>query len=213
MAIFASSSTSVNSRRVNLAALVRVENLGPAVLRQRLLDRFDAEGRLHCDRDAMGQDPSAEHIDDRREIDEATPHRNVGDVHCPRLVGPLDLQSAQQVRVDLVTRCRLARVRATIDRLDPHALHQRRDVAATGVYALPPQQRSQHTRSREGIIEMQLIEPTHQGKVLGRNWPRFIVDRAASQLQDLRLAHDRKIMTAVDHRFALSRPALVCAFR
>ncbi|MHC2395004.1 hypothetical protein ACVMFA_007425 [Bradyrhizobium liaoningense] len=66
-------------------------------------------------------------------------------------------------------------------RLDPHALHQRRDVAATGVYALPPQQRSQHTRSREGIIEMQLIEPTHQGKVLGRNWPRFIVDRAASQ--------------------------------
>ncbi|MEZ0086721.1 hypothetical protein ABIF72_009242 [Bradyrhizobium japonicum] len=22
---------------------------------------------------------------------------------------------------------------------------------------------------------MQLIEPTHQGKVLGRNWPRFIV--------------------------------------
>ncbi|MEY9491129.1 hypothetical protein ABIF33_000149 [Bradyrhizobium elkanii] len=159
----------------------------------------------------MGQDPSAEHIDDRREIDEATPHRNVGGVHCPRMVGPLDLQSAQQVRVDLVTRSRLARVRATIDRLDPHALHQRRDVAATGVYALPPQQRSQHTRSREGIIEMQLIEPTHQGKVLGRNWPRFIVDRAASQLQDLRLAHDRKIMTAVDHRFALSRPALVSA--
>ncbi len=127
------------------------------------------------------------------------------------MVGPLDLQSAQQVRVDLVTRSRLARVRATIDRLDPHALHQRRDVAATGVYALPPQQRSQHTRSREGIIEMQLIEPTHQGKVLGRNWPRFIVDRAASQLQDLRLAHDRKIMIAVDHRFALSRPALVSA--
>ncbi|MHC2562125.1 hypothetical protein ACVIVD_004119 [Bradyrhizobium liaoningense] len=58
---------------------------------------------------------------------------------------------------------------------------------------------------------MQLIEPTHQGKVLGRNWPRFIVDRAASQLQDLRLAHDRKIMIAVDHRFALSRPALVSA--
>jgi len=74
------------------AALVRVENLGPAMLCQRLLERFNAECRLHRDRYAMGRDPSAEHIDNRCEVDEATPHPNIGDVHRPRLVGPLDLQ-------------------------------------------------------------------------------------------------------------------------
>src|SRR3954469_12435215 len=98
MAIFASSSTSVNSRLVNWLPWSVLKIAGLPCFANASWTAFDAEGRLHYDRDAMGQDPSAEHIDDRREIDETTPHRNVGDVHCPRMVAPLDLQSAQQVR-------------------------------------------------------------------------------------------------------------------
>ena len=55
----------------------------------------------------------------------------------------------------------LAGVRAAIDRLDPHALHQRRDMPAADRDALAPQQIAQHPRARERILEMQFVEPPH----------------------------------------------------
>ena len=58
---------------------------------------------------------------------------------------------------------------------------------------------------------MQLVEATHERKVPGRNRPRHIIDRAAGELQDLRLARHWEIVIAVDHRFTLSRPALLSA--
>jgi hypothetical protein len=74
----------------------------------------------------MRQNPPARDVDHGGEINEAARHRNVGDVHRPHMIGALDLLSPQQIRINLVTRRRLAGVRAAIDRLDPHALHQRR---------------------------------------------------------------------------------------
>ena len=85
-----------------LTALIRIENVGPSLPGQRFLERLDAEGRFHRDRDAMGQHASAEDIDDRRQIDEAAPHRDVADVRRPDLVRSFDLHPAQQVVIDLV---------------------------------------------------------------------------------------------------------------
>jgi hypothetical protein len=106
-----------------LAALVGIENLGPAVPGERLLDRCEAELDLHRDRDAPRQDPAAEPVDNRGQVDEAVGHRDVGDVHRPHLVGPRDRQPTQQVRVDLMTPSRLRRVWTTIERCDAHPLH------------------------------------------------------------------------------------------
>src|SRR5260370_28414316 len=44
-----------------------------------------------------------------------------------------------------------------------------------------------------------------------RHRARQIIDAAAADLQNFRLPGDRQIVLAVDHRFALSNPALVSA--
>ena len=159
----------------------------------------------------MRKDAAARHVDDRREIDEAAPHRDVADVHRPDMIRPVDLHAAQKIRVDLVARRRLARIRPPIDRLDPHPLHQRRDMPAADDDALAPQQIAQHPRSGEGIIEMQFVETPHQLQVLGRHRPRLVIDRAPRKAEHPGLPFDREGVAAIDHRFALSRPALLSA--
>src|SRR3954454_9109357 len=58
---------------------------------------------------------------------------------------------------------------------------------------------------------MQLVDPTHDGEVGYRYRAWQVIDAAAADLANLRLFDDRQIVLAVDHRFALSKPALVSA--
>src|SRR3974377_2353032 len=159
----------------------------------------------------MRKNPPARPVDDRREIDEALRHRNVGYVHRPDMVGLFDLQLAQEIGINLVSRRGLAGVRAPIDRLDPHALHQCHDMAAANRNALAVQQIAQHSAPRERVIQMQLVDPPHDLQVLDRDGPRLVIDGGPADVQSLRLPGDGKIVIAVDHRFALSMPALVSA--
>src|SRR5271154_5350409 len=53
-----------------LAALVAVEDVRLATLGQGLLQRLDAEVGFHRDRHPMRENPPAEHVDDRRQVDE-----------------------------------------------------------------------------------------------------------------------------------------------
>ena len=76
---------------------------------------------------------------------------------------------------------------------------------------LGSQQASQHPRAGEGELQMQPVETPHDRKVGLRHRPRQVVDAAAADAQNLRLLADRQIVLTVDHRFALSNPALVSA--
>src|ERR1700731_2184710 len=58
---------------------------------------------------------------------------------------------------------------------------------------------------------MQPVETPHDREVGLRNRPWQVVDAAAADAQSLGLLGDRQIVRAVDHRFALSNPALVRA--
>ena len=58
---------------------------------------------------------------------------------------------------------------------------------------------------------MQPVETPHDREVGVRHRPRQVVDTAAADVQNLRLPGDRQIVLTVDHRFALSNPALVSA--
>jgi hypothetical protein len=51
-----------------------------AVTDQGVLNRLDAETRLHRDRYPPGQNAPAEPVDDSGEVDEAARHRNVGEI-------------------------------------------------------------------------------------------------------------------------------------
>src|SRR6266496_5706899 len=82
---------------------------------------------------------------------------------------------------------------------------------AADLAPLQSQQASQHTRTGEGKLQMQLIQMPHDREVGGRHRARQIINTAAADLQNFRLLGDRQIVLAVDHRFALSNPALVSA--
>src|SRR5438105_9334392 len=58
---------------------------------------------------------------------------------------------------------------------------------------------------------MQPVEATHDIKVARRHRTRQVIDTATADAQNLRLLADRQIVFAVDHRLALSNPALLSA--
>ena len=73
------------------------------------------------------------------------------------------------------------------------------------------QEIAQHPAAREGEFEMEFVHPPHDGEIGRRHRPGQVVDAAAADPERLGLLGDRQIVIAVDHRFALSRPALPSA--
>src|SRR5882672_11555764 len=82
---------------------------------------------------------------------------------------------------------------------------------AADLATLQSQQASQHPRTGEGILQMQPVETPHDLEVGGRYRARQVIDAAPADPQNLSLLGDRQIVLTVDHRFALSNPALVSA--
>src|SRR5471032_726045 len=58
---------------------------------------------------------------------------------------------------------------------------------------------------------MQLVHPAHHGEIGCGNRSGQIIHTATADLQGLRLFADRQFVVTVDHRFALSQPALLSA--
>ena len=187
-----------------LAALVRVEDPRCAMALDGLFDRFHAKIGRHAVGQSPGQHPPGCPVQDRRQVDEAFAHRDVGDVHGPDRVGPADVQAAQQVREDRMVRVLAAGVWMPVQRFDPHRPHQRRDMAATDLEARQAQEISKHPRARERVIEVQLVDLPHQRQIaLGdRRWDR--VNRRSGQVQQCALSHHRQWVRSINHRFALA---------
>src|SRR6185369_11174207 len=211
LAVHADRNVVVGEHARERRALVGVEDVRLAVTSQSILQGLDAERCFHCDRYTPRQHATAEPIEHDGQIDEATCHRDVGDVHCPHLVRPDNLHSAQQIRIDLVPGLGLRRPRMAIECFYPHPLHQRLHVTSADLAPLGSQQASQHARAGEGKIQMQPIEMPHDLQVGRRHLPRQVVHAATADAQGFRLLADRKIVLAHDHRLALSKPALPSA--
>src|SRR6202048_390562 len=100
----------VKSSLVNwLAALVDIEDLGPAVVRECFLERLDTELGAEGVRQPPPQHGAARPVHDDHQIEEALGHWDVGDVRTPNLIDPFDHDAAKQVRVDFVRRGWLSR--------------------------------------------------------------------------------------------------------
>jgi hypothetical protein len=61
--------------------------------------------------------------------------------------------------------CGFRGVRPAIERLDAHPTHHRGDPLAPDRDALATQQIAQHPTARERVVEMQLIDPTHDRQI------------------------------------------------
>ena len=70
-------------------------------------------------------------------------------------------------------------------------------------------------RFRQRVVEhryqMELVDPTHQRQRCCRHWRRLVVRGRPREFQELALPHDGQFVRSVDHRFALSNPALMSA--
>src|SRR5271156_5769249 len=84
-------------------------------------------------------------------------------------------------------------------------------MTAADLAPLGRQQASQHPTSGEGELQMQSVETPHDRQVGFRRRPRQVVDAATADVQSFRLLGDRQIVRTVDHRLALSSPALLSA--
>jgi hypothetical protein len=98
-----------------------------------------------------------------------------------------------------------------VQRLDAHAPHQRAHVAPTDGDALQAQEVAQHPATRERVLQVQFVEPAHQGELGLVHRLGVVVHRAPADAQQLGLPLDRQFGITVDHRFALSNPTLVSA--
>src|SRR6218665_453236 len=145
------------------------------------------------------------------EVDAATGHGDVRRIQGPDLVAARDRELAQQVRIDLVARRRLAAARLRAQRLDAHALHQRGHGPAADLQAFAPELIAHHPCAHERVLQGELVQPPPQPQVALADRARQVVHRAAADTEQLGLARDAQVMGTVDHRFALSNPALVSA--
>src|SRR3954465_10915743 len=69
----------------------------------------------------------------------------------------------------------------------------------------------QHAAARKREFEVQLVHPAHDGEIGRGNRSGQFVDAAAADPERLGLLGNGQRVRAVDHRFALSRPALLSA--
>src|SRR5262245_26617360 len=127
----------------------------------------------------------------------------------PDLIGPRDLDAAQQIRKDLVSRLRLRRPRPAIQGFHPHPLHQRPHVTPADLAPIGSQKTAQHPRPCERELRMKRVEPLHEREVFRRHRAGQVVCRAPRDADQLGLLRNAQRVITVDHRFALSNPALV----
>ena len=92
-----------------------------------------------------------------------------------------------------------------------HAQHQRAHMQATNHKALAAQLPTQLACAHEGKLQVQFVHLAHQSQ-LGFVYAMGQVVRAISaDAKKPSLCADRQVAVSVNHRFALSKPALVSA--
>jgi len=123
-----------------LAALVGVEDLRPAVSGQRLAHRLDAEPGVHGVGEPPGKDVTGRLVHNRDQIQKAALDRNIGDVGAPNLVRLLDCQSLEMIGINPVHRVRRAGSRRLINGFQVHQAYQTANpvTADANVFAPPP---------------------------------------------------------------------------
>ena len=70
---------------------------------------------------------------------------------------------------------------------------------------------TKHPAARKWMVEMQPVDQRHHRKINRRYRLGMVIKAAPAELQKLDLPGQRKLVLAVDHRLALSMPALLSA--
>jgi hypothetical protein len=166
-----------------LAALVGIEDLGAAVPEERFFQGLNAELSAERVRQPPRQHGTAHPVHDHDQVKEALGHRDVGDVGAPDLIDPFDRDATEQVGVDLVGRCRLARVRPLVNRNQAGEPHQAPDPFAVDDMALGRQPCRHPPRAIIGPRQVLPIDQRHDRAVFLADLGRPAVDRSTGYRQ------------------------------
>ncbi len=130
-------------------------------------------------RHSPSENLAAETVNDGYEIDEALLHRNLTDVGCPDLVGPLNR----------------------------HLHHQGGDMLAANIDVLLPEQIAQHSTPGKAKLQMRFVHLPHDAEIGPRYLLRQVLNAASADPQFSGLPRQRQAVRTIDHRFALgNRP-------
>ena len=117
--------------RRELYALIVIEDLRSPEA-QGFLETFHAKRRIQCVAEPPGQNISAEPVHDGHQITESASQLDIGNVSCPNLIGPDNLDALKQVWINPMLRVLLAQPRLRIDRHQVHRPHQPADELLSG---------------------------------------------------------------------------------
>jgi hypothetical protein len=93
-----------------------------------------------------------------------------------------------------------------VERFDAHAGHQPADPLTADGVAFTSEYVAQHPAAGKWMHHVHLVESAHQRPIGFRHWARPVIRGGTGHAQDLTLPGFRSLMSAVDHRFALSAP-------
>ena len=186
---------------------------GRAITGDGILHGLQAEVRRQRVGDPPRQHPATGPVQDRKQIHEAPRHRDVGDIGGPDMIGSRDRQGGATDRgrpdgPDADGWCDGFRYRA----VNAHAPHQCRHMPPPDGVALLPQEIPQHAGTGKGMTpdaarrsdasaQAPSLRPASAGST------RWIGPVSAAGIA----AATGSGMGMIDHRFALSKPALVSA--
>jgi len=160
-----------------LAALIRVEDLRLAVSSHRVAQGLDAEPGVHRVRQPPCQDMARRPVHDRNQIEEPPPHRDVGDVGAPDMIGTIHRHIPEQIGINPVRRVGRAGLGRLVDRFQTHEAHQAPNPVTPGTEAVAPQLTHHLPAAVEGAAQKQLVDTAHQSQILRTLALRRVIER------------------------------------
>lgn len=109
--------------RSELRSLIGVEYVRSAKA-ECLLEATQTKMNIHTVGNLKGAHVPAVPVHYGREIHEALPHRHIGDVGAPDLIGTINLEISQKIGIDPMLPLRPARPGFGVNGLESHCLHQ-----------------------------------------------------------------------------------------
>jgi len=106
-----------------LTVPIGIHDFRGAILGNGFLQGADTELCMHRVRELPSEDLSAVPVHDGHEVQKASAHWQVRDIHRPHLGRSVNDPIPQQIRINRVSRMRLTGVYFSVDRLDPHHSH------------------------------------------------------------------------------------------
>ena len=144
-----------------LAALVGIEDLGTAMLGDRLLDGVDAE----IGREAVGKPPghhvARKPIHDDEQVEETVAHRDVRNIGAPGLIGAIDDEVSEKIGEDGMLGIGFSAFLLAVERFNAHQAHQAANVPTSNPIAAQLEHVTQHPGAGERSVGVQPIDQAH----------------------------------------------------